>query len=214
MNLSDLKWWHWTLATIALSAVIRLASGGPLPFVGPVGGALKPAPPATPAGRPAREPNLGPMLHDAVVAPGLAVDLATPELNRLTIEATIANASQGPTMVNATGALIKAIALALQKGVSEDSTAITQVRILVATKGADRTGKSVAHLSLYGLDFKASDLFALKPGVTPAQALSLASAPVFNSAESHKAMRDWCALPDNLNHALAFCAQATAAKGV
>jgi hypothetical protein len=37
---------------------------------------------------------------------------------------------------------------------------------------------------------------------------------VFNSAESRKAARDWCAIPDNLNQALAFCAQVASAKGV
>ena len=42
----------------------------------------------------------------------------------------------------------------------------------------------------------------------------LAAAPVFNSAQAHKAMRDWCALPANFNDALAFCSQVTAAKGV
>jgi hypothetical protein len=72
----------------------------------------------------------------------------------------------------------------------------------------------VAHLSLYALDYKASDLFAMKPTTTPAQALAPASAPVFNSAESRKAARDWCAIPDNLNQALAFCAQVASAKGV
>ena len=214
MKLSDLKWWHWTAATIMLAAAIRVASGGPLPFIGRIG-APAPATRTAPAtGRPAREPNLGPQLRDLVTGPGMGVDLATPELDRLTVEATIADASQSPAMVDATGALMKAIAQALQKGVREDSSDIARVRILVAAKGVDRTGKSVAHLSLYGLDYKASDLFAMKPTVTPAQVLGLAAAPVFNSAESHKAMRDWCALPDNLNQALAFCAQVTAAKGV
>ena len=52
------------------------------------------------------------------------------------------------------------------------------------------------------------------PTVTPAQALAPASAPVFNSTDSHKAMRDWCAISANLNQALAFCAQAASAKGV
>ena len=216
MKLSDLRWWHWTLATVAIAAAIRLATGGPLPFVGRIGA---PAPATTstavaPAGRPAREPNLGPQMHDVVTAPGMSVEQATPELDRLTVEATIADDSQSPAMDDATGALVRAIAQALQKGVREDSSDIAKVRILVATKGVDRTGKSVAHLSLYGLDYKAADLFAMKPTATPAQALGLAAAPVFNSAQAHKAMRDWCALPANFNDALAFCSQVTAAKGV
>jgi hypothetical protein len=215
MKLSDLKWWHWTVATVVLAAAIRVATGGPLPFVGRIGGGAAPPPaPTAPTGRPAREPNLGPQMHDVVAAPGLRVELATPELDRLTIEATIADASESPAMVDATGALVREIAQALQKGVREDSSDITKVRILVATKGVDRTGKPVAHLSLYGLDYKAADLFAMKPTASPAQALGLAAAPVFNSAESHKAMRDWCAVQGNLNQALAFCAQVTAAKGV
>ncbi len=214
MKLSDIKWWHWTVATVALAAIIRVTTGGPLPFVGRIGGSAPPPATSAPGGRPAREPNLGPQMHDLVTAPGLAVDLATPELDRLTIEASIAAPDQGPAMVDATGALVKAIAQALQTGVREDSSAITKVRILVATKGVDRTGKPVAHLSLYGLDYKAADLFAMKPAASPAQALAPAGAPVFNSAESHKAMRDWCAASANLNQALAFCAQAASAKGV
>ena len=214
MKLSDLKWWHWSVATVVLAAVLRVATGGPLPFVGRIGAAPAPAAPVAPTGRPIRAPNLGPQMHDVVTAPGLGVDLATPELDRLTVEATIADASQTPAMVDATGALVRAIAQALQKGVREDSSDIAKVRILVATKGVDRTGKPVAHLSLYGLDFKAADLFALKPTATSAQALGLAAAPVFNSAEAHKAMRDWCAVQGNLNQALGFCAQVTSAKGV
>ena len=214
MKLSDIKWWHWTVATVALAAVIRVATGGSLPFVGRIGGSAPPPAASAPGGRPAREPNLGPQMHDVVTAPGMGVELATPELDRLTVEATIADASQGPAMVDATGALVREIAQALQKGVREDSSAITKVRILVATKGVDRTGKAVAHLSLYALDYKASDLFAMKPTVTPAQALAPATSPVFNSADSHKAVRDWCAISANLNQALAFCSLATSAKGV
>jgi hypothetical protein len=214
MKLSDIKWWHWTMATIAVAAVLRVATGGPLPFIGRIGGASPPTAPVASAGRPAREPNLGPQMHDVVTTPGMSVDLATPEIDRLTIEASIAPPSDGPAMVEATGAVVKAIALALQAGVREDSTDITKVRILVATKGADRTGKTVAHLSLYALDYKAADLFAMKPAATTGQVLSLAASPVFNTAEAHKAMRDWCGVSANMNQALAFCAQATSAKGL
>jgi hypothetical protein len=213
MKASDLKWWHWTAATIVIAAAIRLATGGPLPFIGRIGASAPATTTVAPTGRPAREPNLGPQMRDLITAPGMSVDQATPELDRLTVEATIAD-GEGPAMVDATGALVRAIAQALQKGVREDSSDIGKVRILVAAKGVDRTGKPVAHLALYGLDYKAADLFAMKPTVTPAQALAPAAAPVFNSADAHKAMRDWCALPGNLNQALALCAQATSAKGV
>lgn len=213
MKLSDLKWWHWTLATILIAAGIRLATGGPLPFIG------RPGAPKTTAivestGRPAREPNLGPNMHDVVTAPGLTVELATPEVDRLTIEGSVANPGTAVGLVDQTGALVREIARALQKGVREDSTAITQVRILVATKGVDRTGKEQAHLPLYSLTYKASDLYAMKSTTTPGQALAPAMSPVFNGADAHQAMRDWCAKPENLNEALGLCALVTAAKGV
>jgi hypothetical protein len=149
-----------------------------------------------------------------VTAPGFAVTQATPERNRLTVEGTIPNPGDGPGLVDQSGLLVREIARALQKGVREDSTAITEVRILVATKGTDRTGREVAHLALYSLTFKASDLYAMKSGATPAQALAEAENVVFNGADAHKAMRDWCAVSSNFNDALAFCNQVSAAKGV
>lgn len=214
MKLSDLKWWHWTLATIALAAAIRLLTGGPLPFVGRLG-----APPSRPAAsaaseRPAREPNTGPQMRTLVTDPGFSIDAATPERNRLTIDAQVPNPGMGPGLVDQSGVLVRDIAKALQAGVSEDSTAITEVRVLVATKGADRTGKPVAHLSLYSLTYKASDLFGLKSDVTPAHALGLAQAVVFNDPDAHKAVKDWCNLQANFNDALAFCSRVNAAKGV
>jgi hypothetical protein len=106
------------------------------------------------------------------------------------------------------------IAKALQTGVYEDSTAITEVRVLVATKGADRTGKAVAHLSLYSLTFNASDLFGLKSDATPGHALGLATNVVFNDPNAHKAVEDWCNAQSNFNEALAFCGRVTAAKGI
>ena len=117
-------------------------------------------------------------------------------------------------LVNQTGVLVREIGRALQKGVYEDSTAITQVRILVATKGPDRTGKPETHLALYSLTFTAADLYALKSDATPAQALSGAQAVVFNGADAHKAMHDWCGVQANFNDALAFCGRVNAAKGV
>ena len=216
MKLSQLKWWHWTLATIVLAAVIRLATGGPLPFVGhvglPGGGSATKTPGA--ADRPVRAPNTGPQMRELVTAPGFSVDQATPELDRLTVEGSIPNPGTGVGLVDQTGVLVREIARALQKGVREDSTAITQVRILVATKGADRTGKPVAHLALYSLTFKASELYALKSDATPGQALAGAQRVVFNGADAHKAMRDWCAVSANFNEALALCSQVAAAKGV
>ena len=212
MKLSDLKWWHWTLATIAIAAVIRVATGGPLPFLAPapVSTASK-----TVADRPAREPNLGPSMMDVVAAPGMTVQLATPELNMLTVDASIANPGDPVALVDNTAGLVREIARALQKGVSEDSSAITRVRVLVATKGTDRTGRDQAHLSLYALDFKAGDLFRLKPDTAkPADVLSLATGVVFNLAEAHDDMRKWCAAGDHLNQALAFCGEVTSTKGV
>ena len=212
MKLSDVKWWHWTLATIALAALIRVATGGPLPFLGP--GPSASASKAQALGRPERKPDVGPSMAEVVTAPGITIEEATPELDRLTVSASIVNPGDPVGLVDNTGALIGEIARALQAGVREDSSAIAKVRVLVATKGIDRTGKAVAHLSLYGLDFKAGDLFKLKPGKTTADALSLTTGIVFNSADSHEAMRKWCAAGDHLNQALTFCGEVTAAKGV
>ena len=214
MKLSQLKWWHWTLATIVIAAGIRLATGGPLPFLGRLGAQVsKPAASAS-AGRPERAPNTGPQMRTVVTAPGFTIDAATPERDRLTIDASIPNPGMGPGLVDQSGALAIQIAKALQAGVSEDSTAITEVRLLVATKGADRTGKQVAHLSLYSLTYKASDLFGLKSDATPAHALGLAENIVFNDPDAHKAMKDWCAIQSNFNDALAFCSRVGSAKGV
>ena len=142
------------------------------------------------------------------------MDVTTSELNRLTVDGSIPNPGDGVGLVNQTGLLVREVARALQKGVREDSTAITELRILVATKGPDRTGKQEAHLALYSLAFKAADLYGLKGDARPAQALALARNVVFNGADAHKAMRDWCAVSANFNDALAFCSQVTAAKGV
>ncbi len=213
MKLSDIKWWHWTLATIAVAALIRVATGGPLPFIAPTPAQTAKAT-ADKAGRPERKPNTGPSIIDVVNGPDYRVGSAVPELDRLTLEATIPNPGSAVGLVDNTGALVVRIAKALQAGVSEDSTAVTQVRILVATKGTDRTGRDVAHLSLYSLTYKASDLFALKPTATAAQALAPATNVIFNQPDAHKAMHDWCAAADNLNQALAFCGLVTASKGV
>jgi hypothetical protein len=213
MKLSDIKWWHWTLATIAIAIAIRLATGGPLPFLAPSPTGAGTAP--SPTGRPARAPNTGPSITEAVKAPGLAVDRATPELNRLTIEASLAGAAKPTALLDQTGRLVREVARALQAGVSEDSTAITQVRILVATRGADRTGNVEAHLALYAIDIPVSALFALSPDkATDAQALGLVTRIVFDDAAAHQAARDWCKSSDNLNQATAFCGRVMAAKGV
>ena len=217
MKLSQLKWWHWTLATLVVAAVVRLATGGPLPFVGRLG--LPSSGPsakavAAAAGRPARATNTGPQMRTLVTLPGFTVDAATPELDRLSVEGSVPNPGNGVGLVNQSGILVREIARALQKGVSEDSTAITQVRILVATKGPDHTGKQETHLALYSLTFTAADLYALKSDATPAQALGGAQAVVFNGADAHKAMKDWCDVSANFNDALAFCSQVAAAKGV
>jgi len=221
MKLSDLKWWHWTAATIVLAVVIRVATGGPLPFVGRPSflghgsAAQKPTGAASAsAGRPERAPNTGPQMRTMIATPGFEVIAATPERDRLTIDASIPNPGMGPGLVDQSGVLVKEIAKALQSGVAEDSSAVTEVRLLVATKGADRTGKPVAHLSLYSLAFKASDLFGLKSTASPAQALGLAQSVVFNDPDAHKAMKDWCAVQANFNDALAFCGRVSAAKGV
>ena len=217
MKLSDLKWWHWTLATVVLAAVIRVATGGPLPFLGKVGapaGSQTAAAGGASAGRPERAANTGPQMRTVITTPGFDIDAATPERNRLMIDASIPNPGMGPGLVEQSGVLVKEIAKALQTGVSEDSTAVTEVRVLVATKGADRTGKSVAHLSLYSLAFKASDLYALKSDARPGQALGLAQNVVFNDPDAHKAMKDWCAVQANFNDALAFCSQVGSVKGV
>lgn len=215
MKLSDLKWWHWTLATVVLAAAIRLATGGPLPFLGRVGAPAKgPATAAASAARPQRAPDTGPHLSAEVTAPGFAIDAATPERNRLTVDASIPNPGMGPGLVDQSGTLVIQIAKALQKGVYEDSSAVTELRILVATKGVDRTGKPVAHLSLYSLTYDASDLFGLKSEATPGQALGLAKNIVFNDPNAHKAVEDWCKVQTNFNDALAFCGRVTAAKGI
>lgn len=219
MKLSDLKWWHWTLATVVLAAAIRVATGGPLPFLGRVsvpGGAPAGSAGAasTGPGRPERAPNTGPQMRALVTTPGFSIHAATPERNRLTIDATIPNPGTGVGLVDQSGVLVREIARALQSGVSEDSTAITEVRVLVATKGEDRTGKPVAHLSLYSLTYRAADLYGVKSEASPAQALGLAGNVVFNDENAHKAMRDWCGVQANFNEALAFCGRVTAAKGV
>jgi hypothetical protein len=214
MKLSDLKWWHWTLATIVIAAAIRLATGGPLPFLGRLGAPAKGPVAAASEGRPERAPDTGPRMSAVVTAPGFTIDAATPERNRLTIDASIPNPGMGPGLIDQSGVLVREIAKALQKGVSEDSSAITEVRILVATKGADRTGKQEAHLSLFSLTYKASDLFGLKGEAAPGQALGLAENVVFNDPDAHKAMRDWCNVQANFNEALAFCSRVGAAKGV
>jgi len=214
MKLSDLKWWHWTLATVVLAAAIRLATGGPLPFLGRVALPAKGPAATASAGRPERAPNTGPRMSTVVNAPGFAVDAATPERNRLTIDASIPNPGMGPGLVDQSGQLVIQIAKALQKGVNEDSSAITEVRILVATKGADRTGKPVAHLSLYSLTYDAADLFGLKSEATPGQALGFAKNVVFNDPNAHKAVEDWCNVQSKFNEALAFCSRVTAAKGI
>jgi hypothetical protein len=214
MKLSDLKWWHWTVATVVIAAGLRLATGGSLPFLGRVGAPAKSSTAAAQAGRPARAPNTGPRMSTLVTDPGFSIDAATPERNRLTIDASIPNPGMGPGLVDQSGALVIQIAKALQKGVSEDSSEVTEVRILVATKGADRTGKAEAHLSLYSLTYDASDLFGLKSGATPGAALGPARNVVFNDPNAHKAVEDWCNVPSNFNEALAFCGRVTAAKGI
>jgi hypothetical protein len=213
MKLSAIKWWHWTLATVALAAVVRLATGGPLPFLAPAPPPSAEAP--SPAGRPAREPNTGPSLLDAVKAPGLTIERATPELGRMTIEASIANPGHPAGLVDETGALVREVARALQAGVSEDSTSITQVRLLVATRGEDRTGNLQAHLPLYAIDAPISVLFALSPDKsTNAEALGLIGRVVFNGADAHQAARDWCKVPQNQGAAGDFCKKVSTAKGV
>jgi hypothetical protein len=211
MKLSDLKWWHFTLATIALFLVFRVATGGSLPFVG----AKTPGAPGASSAkldRPERKPNQGTSITQVVNGPDLKVDAATPELQRLTLEATVANPGNGVGIVDHTGALVVKIAQALQGGVSEDSTAVQQIRLIVAVKGQDRTGKDVAHLSLYSLTYKASDLFKMKPTTTPAAALSLATNLVTNELTGKDALKAWCKAGDNLNQALTFCGLVTGAK--
>src|SRR5215472_666657 len=120
MKLSNLKWWHWTVVTILIAAAIRLLTGGPLPFIGRLGvPAPKPAASAA-AGRPAREANTGPQMRTVVTASGFSIDAATPERNRLTIDASVPNPGMGPDLVDQSGTLVIQIAKALQKGVSED----------------------------------------------------------------------------------------------
>ncbi|MDB5460470.1 MAG: hypothetical protein JWO72_2211 [Caulobacteraceae bacterium] len=213
MKPSDLKWWHWTLATIAIAVVVRLATGGPLPFLG-AGGPAPAAPPAA-SPRPHRAPNQGPSMLNAVTVPDIVVERALPELNRLTIEASVANPGKPVALVDQSGVLIREIARALQAGVSEDSDAVALVRVLVATKGKDRTGKEQAHLPLYALDFNAADLFALKPDQARLAAiLGLATNIVFNGADAHDAARQWCAVADNQAAAKRLCGIVATAKGV
>src|ERR1700761_4629105 len=99
MKLSQLKWWHWTLATLVVAAVVRLATGGPLPFVGRLGlpssGAPSPKATAAATGRPARAPNTGPQMRTLVTTPGFSVDAATPELDRLSVEGSVPNPGDG-----------------------------------------------------------------------------------------------------------------------
>jgi hypothetical protein len=153
-------------------------------------------------------------MRTVVTAPGFAIEAATPERDRLTIDASIPNPGMGPALIDQSGVLAIQIAKALQTGVSEDSTEIAEVRILVATKGADRTGKQEAHLSLYSLTYKASDLYGLKSDAAPAHALGLAGNVVFNDPDAHRAMKDWCAIQANFNDALAFCSKVGSVKGV
>ncbi len=215
MKLSDLKWWHWTLATIAVAVIVRVATGGPLPFVG--GGAHAPPPPAKTAalGRPERARDVGPSMIDVIKAPGVSLTTVTPELQRLTVDGAVANPGDPVGLVDNSAGLVREVARALQAGVREDSSQITQVRILVATKGVDRTGKPQAHLPLYALDFKAGDLFKLSPDkAQPGDVLALAGNVVFNGADAHDALRKWCAAGDHLNQATTFCGRVTSAKGV
>ncbi len=217
MKLSDLKWWHWTLATVVIAAALRVATGGPLPFIGYVG-SQRPAPAAQASAssdRPHREPNQGPSLINAVASPDLTIERALAELNRLTVEASVKNPGEPAALVDETGLLVREIAKALQAGVSEDSDAVTQVRVLAATKGTDRTGKAQAHLPLYALDFNAKDLFALKTDHAKlATVLGLATNIVFNGKDAHDAMRKWCAAPENLAEAKRLCGQVATMKGV
>src|SRR6201996_3796239 len=112
MKLSQLKWWHWTLATLAVAAAIRLATGGPLPFVGRLGlPSNGPSAKATAAaaGRPAPAPNTGPQMRTLVTTPGFSVDAATPELDRLTVEGSVPNPGDGVGLVNQSGILVREI---------------------------------------------------------------------------------------------------------
>jgi hypothetical protein len=220
MKLSDVKWWHWTLATVALAAVIRVATGGPLPFVGQVQapGQAAGAAPAAKLDRPARKPNTGPSLIDTVQMEGVKIGSAVPELNRLIIEAAIPNpdpqTATSPGLADETGNLVIQIAKALQTGVAENSTAVETVRIIVATKAVDRTGRDVAHLSLYSLTYNASDLYKLKAAASPAEALSLSTNIIFNVVDGREAMKAWCGAGDHVNQATQFCGLVTATKGV
>ena len=221
MKLSDVKWWHWTLATVCLAAVIRVATGGPLPFVGQLKGsgqAAGSAPAAAKLDRPQRKPNTGPSLLDTVQMDGVKMGSAVPELNRLIIEAAIPNpdpkTATNPGLVDETGKLVIQIAKALQTGVAEDSTAVQKVRIIVATKATDRTGRDVAHLSLYSLTYNAADLYKLKTSASPADALSLSTNVIFNVIDGREAMKAWCGVADHVNQATQFCGLVTASKGV
>jgi len=216
MKLADLKWWHWTLATIAIAAIVRVATGGPLPFIGFIG--QKPAPVAAasaPGDRPHREPDQGPSMVDVVKSPDVVIERALPELNRLTVEVSVKNPGGPAAVVDQTAVAVREVARALQIGVREDSDAITTVRILAATKGTDRTGKAQAHLPLYALDFNAKDLFRLKPDQAPlAYVLGKATNIVFNGSDAHDDAKAWCAVTDNLAQAREFCGMVATVKGV
>ncbi|MEI9892219.1 MAG: hypothetical protein WDN45_18755 [Caulobacteraceae bacterium] len=104
MKLSQLKWWHWTLATLVVAAAIRLATGGSLPFVGRLGlpsSQVSKTAQAAAAPRPPREPNTGPQMREAIAAP-FAVAGTTSELNRLTVDGFAPNPGDGVGLVDQT----------------------------------------------------------------------------------------------------------------
>ncbi len=214
MKMSDLKWWHWTVATVVIAAAVRVATGGPLPFIGLL--LTKPAAPAAPAlPRPHHKALDGPSIRDAVQSPSIVVEHAQPELNRLTLEASVNNPGEPVALVDQSAVLIREIARALQAGVAEDSDAVMKVHVLVATQGTDRTGNHQAHLPLYALTFDSPDLFKLKPDQAKlATVLGLAKTVVFNGADAHDAMRKWCAVPANVAEAKALCHISDTSKGV
>ena len=214
MNLSSLKWWHFTLGVIAIFVVFRLATGGPLPFVPAKAPDTSGA--AAKLDRPERKPNQGTSITQIVNDGEMKVGAAVPELQRLTLEATVPNPGAGvagAAVVDNTGALVVKIAQALQGGISEDSSAVQQIRLIVAVKGQDRTGRDVAHLSLYSLTYKASDLFKMKPTTTPVAALSQATNVITNEKTGADALKAWCKASDHINDATSFCGMVTGAKG-
>ena len=215
MKLSDLKWWHWTVATVLIAAVVRVTTGGPLPFIGLLLTPRPTAPTAPALPRPHHKALDGPSIRDAVQSPDLVVEHAQPELNRLTIESSVKNPGEPVALVDQSAVLIREIARALQAGVAEDSDAVLKVHVLVATQGVDRTGNHQAHLPLYALDFDSPDLFKLKPDQAKlAAVLGLAKTVVFNGSDAHDAMRKWCTVPDNQAQAKALCQIVATAKGV